>query len=203
MPAKIARPGNRPTVVISLLRAVNLAGRNRIKMDELRALYQSLGLRDPQTYVQSGNVVFSTTERDLGSLARKIENGLERKFGFHPDVIARTTSEMRDVIARNPFASRRGLDPSRLLVTFLAGDPGEEARLKVRAIKTDPEELRIDGRELYIYYPDGMGRSKLSSTAIEKALKVSGTARNWNSVTRLLEIAERMEASSSALALAD
>ena len=99
------------------------------------------------------------------------------------------------MIARNPFAKRRDIHPSRLLVTFLASDPGPEARDRVLKIKTEPEELRIDRRELYIYYPNGMARPKLSLPAIEKTLKTSGTGRNWNTVTKLLEIAETLEGS--------
>jgi uncharacterized protein (DUF1697 family) len=99
------------------------------------------------------------------------------------------------VIARNPFAKRRRIEPSRLLVTFLAEDPGAEARDKVRSIKADPEELRVDGSELYIYFPNGIGRAKLSLAAIERALKTPGTGRNWNSVTKMLEMAEKLEAS--------
>lgn len=181
-------------VVITLLRGVNVGGHNRIKMDELRTLYASLKLRDAQTYVQSGNVVCRSDERDLVQLARRVENAIERRFGFRPDVMVRTAAELRDVVRRNPFARRGGIDPSRLLVTFLAADPGPEARDRILRIKADPEELRIDGRQLYVYYPDGLGRSKFSSAVIEKALQASGTARNWNSVTRLLEIAERLEA---------
>lgn len=181
-------------VIVSMLRGVNVGGHNMIKMDALRALYESLKLRDPQTYVQSGNVVFRTDERDLVLLARRIENGIERRFHFRPDVIVRTTSELRDVIARNPFATRRGIEPAKLLVTFLASDPTAEGREKVLKIKTDPEEMSVDGREVYIYYPNGMGRSKLSWIAIANALKTSGTGRNWNSVSKLLEIAERLEA---------
>jgi len=179
-------------VVISMLRGVNLGSHNRIKMDTLRALYESLKLRDPQTYVQSGNVIFRTEERKLAQLAKRIENGIEQKFGFRPQVILRTTSEMRDVIARNPFAKRHGIHPSKLLVTFLASQPSPEARDNLLKIKTDPEELRIDGRELYIYFPNSMARPKLSWPVIEKTLKTSGTGRNWNSVTKLLEIAERL-----------
>lgn len=182
------------TVVISMLRGVNLAAHRRIKMDALRALYESLGLRDPKTYVQSGNVVFGTEERDVARLARRIEEGIERTFGFRSDVINRTASELREVIARNPFAARDGIHPSKLIVNFLAGDPGQDARDKVASIKTDPEELHIDGRELYIYFPAGMGRSKLPMAAIERTLKIPGTSRNWNSVTKLLEMAERLEA---------
>jgi uncharacterized protein (DUF1697 family) len=182
-------------VIVSMLRGVNLAAHNRMKMDALRALYESLKLRDPQTYIQSGNVVFRTEERDLVLLAKRIEKGIERKFGLHSDVIMRTCSEMRDVIARNPFAKRRGIEPSKLLVTFLASDPGSEARDKILKIETAPEELRIDGREVYIYFPNGMARPKMSWPAIERIVKTSGTGRNWNSVTKLLGIAESLEAS--------
>jgi uncharacterized protein (DUF1697 family) len=182
-------------VLISMLRGVNVGGHNKIKMDALRAIYESLKLRDPHTYVQSGNVLFRTEERDQLALTKRIQNGIARKFGFRPDVIVRTPSELRDVIARNPFAKRRDIHPSKLLVMFLASDPGREARDRVLRIKTAPEELRIEGRELYIYYPNGMARPKLSWAAIEKTLKTSGTGRNWNTVTKLLEIAEMLDAS--------
>ncbi len=162
-------------------------------MEDLRTLCASLKLQNAQTYVQSGNVVFRTRETDLPLLARRLEDAIERTFGFRSDVILRTGAELKDVIARNPFAGRNGIEPNKLLVTFLAGDPGDEARAKVRAIRTNAEELWIDGRELYIYYPDGMGRSRLTLTVIDRALKTSGTGRNWNSVTKLLELAEKLE----------
>jgi len=182
-------------VIVSLLRGINLASHNRVKMDALRALYESLGLRDVQTYVQSGNVVFKTTERDLAKLSGRIEEAIERGFGFRPGVIVRTTAELRDAIARNPFAARRGIEPGKLLVTFLAGDPAPEARERLLQIDTAPEEMRMDGRELYIYYPNGMGRPKVAWAQLEKTLKTPGTGRNWNTVTKLLEMAEALEAS--------
>jgi uncharacterized protein (DUF1697 family) len=182
-------------VIISMLRGVNVGGHNKIKMDALRALYESLKLRDAQTYVQSGNVIFRTDERDMTRLARRIEDGIEKKFGFRPDVILRTTAEMRGVVAKNPFASRRGIEPGKLLVSFLASDPGEEGREKVRQMKCDPEELRIEGREVYIYFPNGMGRSKLPWAGLDKILKTPATGRNSNSVTKMLEMAEKLEGS--------
>ena len=182
-------------VIISMLRGVNVGAHHRMKMDALRALYESLGLRDPQTYVQSGNVVFTTDKRDLVALAKRIEDAMEKSFDFRPAVILRTSSELRDVIARNPFAKRRDIEPSKLLVNFLASDPGTAVRDKVLALKTDPEELRMDGRELYVYFPNGMARPKMSWAVLEKTLKTPGTGRNWNSVEKLLEMAERLEAS--------
>jgi uncharacterized protein (DUF1697 family) len=180
-------------VVISMLRGVNLGPHNRIKMEDLRALYHTLKLRDPQTYVQSGNVIFRSDEKDSAKLAKRIEDAMEKKFGFRCAVICRTVAEMKDVVARNPCAKRRGIDPSRLLVTFLSSDPGEEARAKARALKMDPEEMWIEGREMYIYFPNGMARPKVSGATIERILKVSGTGRNWNSVTKMLAMAEEIE----------
>jgi uncharacterized protein (DUF1697 family) len=181
------------TVIISMLRGVNVGGHNKIKMEALRALYESMRLRDAQTYVQSGNVIFRTDERDLARLARRIEDGIERKFGFRSDVILRTAAEMKEVIAKNPFAKRRGIEPGKLLVSFLASDPGEEGREKIRQMKCDPEEMRVEGREIYIYFPNGAGRSKLNWAGLGKMLKTPATGRNWNSVTKMLEMAERLE----------
>jgi uncharacterized protein (DUF1697 family) len=181
-------------VIVSMLRGINVGGHNMIKMEALRSLYESLGLRDAQTYIASGNVVFRTKERNLTALARRIEDAIERSFGFRPDVIVRTTSELRDAIAKNPFGKRRGIDPGKLLVTFLAGEPGAESRDRVLKIKTETEELRIDGREVYIYFHGGMARPKLSWATIAKSLGTSGTGRNWSSVNKLLEIAEKLEA---------
>jgi uncharacterized protein (DUF1697 family) len=182
-------------VIISMLRGVNLGAHKRIKMDALRTVYESLKLQDAQTFVQSGNVIFSTAERDLAGLANRIQSAIERKFGFRSDVILRTASELREVIARNPFAKRRGIEPSKLLVTFLASDPGEGAREELRKLKTEPDEMRIERRELYTYFPNGMARPKVPWSVIERILKTSGTGRNWNSVTKMLEIAEKLEKS--------
>jgi len=177
--------------VVSMLRGVNL-GKRRMKMEQLRALYERLGLRGAETYVQSGNVVFRSTERSLVKLGKKIEDAVAQEFGFSSTVILRTASEMRDVVSRNPFDGREEVHPGKLLVWFLGSDPGEEARIKVRAVPAEPEELHIDGREIYSYFPNGMARPKLSMAACERALKIPGTGRNWNTVVKLLEMAEAL-----------
>jgi uncharacterized protein (DUF1697 family) len=180
-------------VIVSMLRGVNLGAHNRVKMDELRAVYTSLGLRDVQTYVQSGNVIFKT-DKTGSALVRKIEDAIEGKFGFRCDVVTRTVAELRTVVARNPFASRRDIEPGKLLVTFLADKPagggGERFR---RLVSNCAEEVRLDARELYIYFPNGAGRSKLQWHALAQALGTTGTARNWNSVTKMLEMAHKLE----------
>lgn len=180
-----------------MLRGVNIGGHHLIKMDALRALYESLGQRGVRTHVQSGNVVSRAEERDLAGLANRVESAIERTFGFRPAVVLRTAAELRDAIARNPFAARRDLDPSRLVVTFLAAEPGAEARDKVLGMRTDPEELRLDGREVFVYFPNGISKAKLSWPAVEKALRVTATGRNWNTVTRLLAMAEELEAATA------
>ena len=179
-------------VVISMLRGVNL-GNRRMKMETLRGMYEALKFEDVRTYVQSGNVIFRTDQRDENRLARQIEKAIENGFGFRSDVILRSGSEMREVLKENPFAERPGLDASKLLITFLAKDPGKAAWDEVRQIKTDPEEVAIRAKELYIYFPVGMGRSKLPMRSFERALQVPGTGRNLRSVTKMLEIAETME----------
>ncbi len=181
------------TAVISLLRAINVGGHKTIRMEALRALYTDLGFRDVQSYVQSGNVVFRMAGKDAAGAARKIEGGIEKEFGFQVDVMVRTTAEMRDVVARNPFAGRDGIEPGKLLVTFLPHDPGVEAQERLEKIKPECEELRLMGRELYVYFPDGIGKSRIAAGPIDRALKVSGTGRNWNTVIKLLEMAEALE----------
>jgi uncharacterized protein (DUF1697 family) len=180
-------------VMISMLRGVNIGGHHKIKMEELKALYQSLKLRDVETHIQSGNVIFRTAESDGVRLGRRIEDAIEKKYGFRPSVILRSPAEFRTVIARNPFANRKEMEPSKLAVIFLESDPGKEIRKKVLAVKADPEELRMEGRELYIYFPNGMARPKLSIPTLERILKTRSTGRNWNSVRKLLEMAERLE----------
>ena len=182
-------------VVISMLRGVNVGGHNKIKMDALRALYESLGLKSVQTYVQSGNVIFTTGKRSLDQLAKDIEDAIERQFGFRSSTILRTPAELREVIQKNPFAGRLDVEPGKLQVTFLASDPGKDARDKVLAMKIDPEELAFGIREHYTYFPNGAGQSKVPA-AMERALKTPGTARNWNSVTKMLEMAEKLEGAS-------
>lgn len=182
-------------VLISMLRGVNVGAHNRITMDALRSLYESLGLENPRTYVQSGNVIFCTKEKNLVQLATKIQDAIEKKFKFRPAVVLRTISELKQAIAASPFANRPELEPGKILVTFLAADPGSGAQTSLDNLKRYPEEVHLIGRDLFIYFPNGAGKSKLPWSSVENMLKVTGTARNWNSVTNMLKIAEQIEQS--------
>lgn len=180
-------------VVIAMLRGVNLPSYQKVTMEGLKTLCTGLGLRGVQTYIQSGNVVFQADTADLGVLAGMIEEAIEKRFGFRPGVILRTASELRKVIAKNPFAGRSEIEPNRLLVVFLSGTPSRQAREQILAIDCDPEELRMHGRELYIHYPNGMARPKIPIVRIEKMLQCVSTGRNWNTVNKLRAMAEALE----------
>jgi uncharacterized protein (DUF1697 family) len=178
-----------------MLRGINVGGHNKINMGELRGLYESLSFEGPRTYVQSGNVIFRSKEKISPELANKIQKAIERKFGCSPGVILRTLAEFKRAIASTPFPQSRGLEPGKILVTFLVADPGPEAHATLLKLKRYPEEIHLNGRELYIYFPNGAGKSKLPWSSIAEALKTQGTARNWKSVAKILAIAEELEAS--------
>jgi uncharacterized protein (DUF1697 family) len=158
-------------------------------MEDLRALYESLGLEEVRTHINSGNVLFRTAERDLTRLCKRIEDAIEGACGFRSNVILRTPADLKRAMARNPFAERADVEPHKVAIHFLAAAPSAAALEQMRAIEIEPEELHIHGRELYIYYALGMARPKLKLPQVEKALRTTGTSRNLNTVRKLLEMA--------------
>ena len=173
---------------VSLLRGINVGGHHKIRMDELKELHEALGLRDVLPYIQSGNVVFISDEADLARLRGQIEEGFEKKFGFSVEVIVRTSAELGEIIDNNPFQGQQSKESKWVVVMFLAARPGETAQEDLLKTYVGPEELFIIGKEVYIYYPHGIGRSKLSHSLIEKKLKTVGTARNWNTILQLQKL---------------
>jgi uncharacterized protein (DUF1697 family) len=180
-------------MAVAMLRSVNLPNHQKINMQALKTVCTALGLRDVQTYIQSGNLVFRDEDGDPVALAQRMEKAMEASFGFRPVVIVRTASELRKVIAKNPFAGRKEVAPNKLLVVFMESAPSKQARDKLLAIPCSPEELHIHGREVYIYYPEGMARPKIPLVRMEKALQCSSTGRNWNTVNKLLGMAEALK----------
>ena len=180
--------------IIAMLRGVNVGGHNPISMQALRAFCGTLELRDAQTYVQSGNIVFRSRERNLRAIAKRFEDAFEKTFGFRAPLVLRTAGEMQTVIENNPFARRKEIEPGKLHVIFLTEELSPEARKQLEATKAGPEEVKTSAREVFVYYPNGMGKSKLPPL-MERILKKAGTARNWNSVTALSEMADKAEGS--------
>jgi uncharacterized protein (DUF1697 family) len=159
-------------------------------MDELKRLHESLGMQDVLSFIQSGNIIFrSTGPEDPARLVTLIEDAFEKRFGFQSKVFVRTGPELTAIIAGRHFETWDSLDPRKLAVMFMSAVPGDREQRDLLQIARGPEELKFSGTELYIYYPDGMGRSRLSNGIIEKKLKMLGTARNWNTVLQLQKLA--------------
>lgn len=175
-------------VIIALLRGINVGGHKKVKMAELKSICEGLGLRDVRTHLQSGNVVFRTNRSDRARLARELEAALS----VESKVILRSADELRQVIAANPMVTEAASGPSHFIVTFLADKPTAAAMKSLHDAYAGPEKMQLRGAELYIHYGAGMGTSKLTNVLIERKLGVSGTARNWNTVTRLIAIADEI-----------
>ncbi|MEV0086364.1 DUF1697 domain-containing protein [Saccharopolyspora sp. NPDC050642] len=175
---------------IALLRAVNLAGRGRVAMADLRDLVTAAGHGDVATYLQSGNVVFTSDRTDPEVLSADLRQRLAGELGVDTQVLVRTGTEITGIAAHQPFQEAQP-DHAKLHVAFLAAepDPGRAAQLTVP--DGAPEELHLAGREVYLHYPAGAGRSRLTAAYLEKWLGVGVTARNWKTVTALAGLARQ------------
>lgn len=174
---------------ISMLRGINLAGHNRINMRELQAALEEMGFQQVKTYIQSGNVVFKTAKISPERLSQKIEEKVRSDFGFSISVISKTAEDLAATIQKNPFLKQSGIDPTRLHVTFLSAVPDEAALKKLAAMPAEPDRFYCLGCDIYLHCPEGYGRTKLSNNAIEKALSLRATTRNWRTVNKLHEMA--------------
>jgi uncharacterized protein (DUF1697 family) len=173
-----------PTYV-ALLRGVNVGGSRKLPMKELAALLGSLGLEDVVTYIQSGNAVFRAPAGGRAELGRRIERAIEQAVGLDVTVVLRTPAELAKVLESNPF----GADVAKLHVVFLGARPTKAAAARLDPERSPPDEFRLVGAEIYVRFPGGSGRSKLSNDYFERTLGVRATMRNWRTVTKLLELA--------------
>jgi len=174
---------------IAILRGINVSGQKKIKMDKLRLLMEELKLKNVQTYIQSGNLIFEYNKVIDVELPKKIGEKIYQNYGFQVPVITRTLSEWKNVFDNNPFLKDRGEDISRLHVTFLADKPKDEYLNSVNKFNSSPDEFIISGKEIYLFCPNGYGRTKLSNTFFENKLKVLATTRNVKTVKTVLDIA--------------
>lgn len=182
-------------IAIALIRGINVGGKHMLPMELLRSLCEGLGLRDVRTLIQSGNVVFRCRGKSAG-LGARIEAAIEKRCGFRPSVVVREHDDVRRVLKASPFDDHDSLDLSHLLVMFLAGEPQRGAKQALGVINASPERFVLDGRAVFLYYPNGIARPKVPMSAVEKAIGVSGTCRNWNTITKLVQMADELAATS-------
>jgi uncharacterized protein (DUF1697 family) len=180
------------TTYICLLRAVNLAGRNMVSMSALRDLAGELDLQDARTLLQSGNLVFRSTLPTAEKIERLLENGAATRLGVSTEFFVRSAADWTQVIAANPFPAEARRDPGHLVVMVLRSAPDRAAVAALQQAIAGREQVRAKGREAFITYPDGQGRSKLTIALIERHLGTRGTARNWNTVLKLAAAADGM-----------
>jgi uncharacterized protein (DUF1697 family) len=173
---------------IVLLRGINVGGHRRIAMADLRAVLETLGYDNVRTHLQSGNVVLESG-LTATRLKGEIEDSLAAELGVEVEVFVRSHKEIAAVLARDPLGAVAN-NPSRYLVSFLSGKPSAAGVKEAKAIDVEPEQFVVHGREIYAWHPDGVHNSKLAKVLSEKRLGVTATARNWNTVTKLLELAD-------------
>jgi len=172
---------------VALLRGINVGSTNKIKMADLERLFAGLGHRDVQTYLQSGNVVFSTAATDPEHLPAPIEKAILNELGLTVTVLLRTRPDLAKVLATNPYLDRQD-DLTKLHVTFLAKAPDSGQADAVRIPAGESAEYTLAGREVYLHCPAGYGRTKLNNAFFEKKLGVAATTRNWRSVIALHDL---------------
>ena len=175
---------------ISLLHGINVGGQRRIRMEELRALYESLNFNNVRTYLQSGNVIFDSHKSSISGLTNTIETTIEQTFGFSVATLIRTKKEFYNLIESNPFLDECNGDITKLHVTFLSDTPSSSSVIEIKEVDYGSDQLFISGKEIHLYCPNGYGRTKLSNSFIERKLGMSATTRNWKTVTTLFDLSD-------------
>src|SRR5579864_9014444 len=176
-------------IYIALLRGINIGPHKRMKMEKLRASCEGLGLQKVKTFIQSGNVVFQAAKLSSASVSKKIEERILTDFGFSVDVILRSQDEMARIILANPLLKERGIETSKLHVAFLSDTPAPGAIKKLESLTIKPDKVHAAGKEIYLYFPNGVSGSSLWKHPLDRVLAVPVTMRNWNTVNSLYEMA--------------
>lgn len=180
------------TKYIAILRGINVGGKRRLKMDDLKALFRDLGFSDVHTYIQSGNVIFNASEKGSDTtISEKIEEAILQKYDFKVPVIVRTASELKEAIASNPFYTSGNEEVDRLHLTFLKIYPSAEGIEKARSANYDPDDFKVSGKNVFLSCSGKYSDSKLSNTFFESKLKVPATTRNWKTVLKLGELIDQ------------
>ena len=169
---------------LALLRGVNVGGNKGVPMSELKAVAMGLGLGNPRTLLQSGNLVFSSQGAEPGEIEGRLEAAIAAKIGVETEVCVRSAAVWRRVVEANPFPKAAKADPAHLLLVAFKTPPRPDGPQTLAAAYHGPEQVRLAEGHAYIVYPDGVGRSKLTPALLGRHLG-HGTARNWNTVLKL------------------
>lgn len=180
------------TTYISILRGINVSGKNLIKMDLLRKSYENLGLQHVKSYVQSGNVIFCGKNSSPQEWEQKISQQIEKDFGSQVPVIVLTLDQLKQIIKNQPFSKEMQKDSAFLHVTFLSSTPESYDLNVIKDKQQTEEEIAISGKVVYLYCPHGYGRTKLTNSFLENKLKVCATTRNWKTTNELLRLADSL-----------
>jgi uncharacterized protein (DUF1697 family) len=182
------------TTHIALLRAVNVAGHQKLAMSDLRDIVAKLGFAGVRSLLQSGNLVFRNDPRSparaSAEIERLLEAGLKKRLGIETDFFVRSAAELKAVIAKNPFRKEAERDPAHLVAMFLKGAPSPKQVAALEQAIVGPEKFRVEGKLAYIVYPNGIGNSKLTNALLDRKLETRGTGRNWNTVLKLAAMSE-------------
>ncbi|MFE9631507.1 DUF1697 domain-containing protein [Streptomyces sp. NPDC006463] len=175
----------------ALLRGINVGGSKKVPMAELRSVLEGLGHGDVQTYLQSGNAVFTSAEKDPAALARELEAAVEAHFGFPVPCLVMDGAYLRAVAEDCPFPAAE-LEGKQLHATFLSEQPGAERFAAIDQAAYLPEEYRLGDRVIYLYAPGGLGRSELAPVLLRPSVLkgIDATSRNWNTVVKLVELTQ-------------
>jgi len=173
---------------IAFLRAINVGGKNKIAMADLRAVATSLGFSDVSTVLQTGNLVFSCAETSMSSLEVTLVEACEKATGVKCEFFVRRQSEMAKLVAANPFVEEGERDPSHLVVLFVKSTPSEDQVASLQPAIKGREEDRLAAGEVFAWYPDNIGDSKVTNAVLEKHLGTRVTGRNWNVVRKLATV---------------
>ncbi len=176
---------------VALLRGLNVGGNNKLPMADLRAALVGAGFEGVRTYIQSGNVVFSSV-RPAESLEAYIEGVLEREFDLRVPVVVRTQSQWTEVVQGNPFSDESRSEPNRVQLCLAKRAPAPDAAEQLQAIATRDERIVAAGAAIWIHFPNGIGDSKLTPAVLDRCVGSSVTARNWRTVTKLQDMLSSM-----------
>ena len=177
---------------ISILRGINVSGSKMIKMDALRKMYDDMGFKNVQTYIQSGNVVFQSKKTLAAILEKKISKEIFDRTNFEVPVLVKELDELKNVLNSNPFLDKRKEDINFLHVTFLSDTPQKENIEKIKG-EYSPDEFIISDKNIFLFCPNGYGKTKLHNNFFENKLKLQATTRNWKTITELVNIAEKFK----------